>query len=326
MQVSFDVQSSYTSITCDVFSSKDKVCSFLQKRKCAALTEVAASFFQCAFTIYASTSGYLTMQLSDRQCSHAQASSTSSPHAKAKPRSSGAGIREVWSESAPISFKKASSPDIPEPPHKKGSGQAHIPAQALHSPLRRKHPADSSRHQSSEASPATSPDDFQTANAPGLRAPEENGDSSHPHRSENGWHNKADSTTTPQRPSRSLLNEEALDLASKKILERLVLEDSAHTSQEAGPRGKDLTSQLKLGRLLGGRGKIEAALKLSHQLDLQYPTNPDVLCLRGDCFASLNSRAQVRYLMCNATCLLSVASASPKCCCLKQSSVVKSFI
>lgn len=107
------------------------------------------------------------------------------------------------------------------------------------------------------------------------------------------------------------LNGEAWDAASRRILERLALEDHAHAAADAGHKGKDLASQLKLGRLLGSRGKVEAALKLSHQLDLQHPGNPDVLCLRGDCFAALNSRAQVRIFAHAQSQRLLLASSCP---------------
>lgn len=206
-----------------------------------------------------------------------------------------------WPVSEQISFKKASSPDIPEPPHKKGSAQtqAQKPPKLSDGQLRRKQP-DAARNQGESLSldnepvtlttPSSSPKEL-WAGSPMLSSPIEGG--------KRGAHHAAgeveDKEVEGGAPKgTSILNRESLDLAGRRILERLVLEDS-NTASGSGPV-KDLAAQLKLAQLLGNRGKPQAALHIAEQLELQHPNNPDVLCLHGKCFLALSNRAQASSL------------------------------
>jgi len=66
--------------------------------------------------------------------------------------------------------------------------------------------------------------------------------------------------------------------------------------RRGGGEGQDaqLAASLKLARLLGGRGNPEAALEIAEKLKVRHAGDPDVICLRGQCFAALDGRrAQV---------------------------------
>lgn len=70
---------------------------------------------------------------------------------------------------------------------------------------------------------------------------------------------------------------------------------SKYQGREKG-QDMELQAQLRLAGLLGSRGKLEAALRIAEQLYERHHQDPDVLCLRGQCFAALNRRPQVHLL------------------------------
>ena len=220
------------------------------------------------------------MQLSDRQSSHAQASSTASGH--------------VVSE--PVRFKKACSPDIPEPPHKKGSGQRSSGDCTLKQPehqLRRKVPENVGKR-----SPTTSP------RAPAVKPYERTMQSSAKTDSISlGTPIEKDQiSASPPSPARSSLPDLQTNghkASGKASLFSMHLSSYRTPSSVSGHdygKNKELASQLKLARLLGSRGNMEGAQGMADKLYTAHPSDPDVLCLRGQCFAALNKRAQA----CNA--------------------------
>lgn len=216
---------------------------------------------------------HLQMQLSDRQSSHAQASSTAMRHAS----------------SEPVGFRKACSPDIPEPPHKKGSGQGSSLESAQKQPahqLRRKLPENLGRR-SPSASPR--PHNVEESKDIGQNASALN---------EANYEEKQMSKSLPQlSPIRkpdfrtnggkmpSATSMFAMNDTSKRL--------SSSSTGDHESRDKELARQLKLARLLGNRGNTGAAQAIAEELYANHYSNPDVLCLRGQCFAAGKSRAQV---------------------------------
>ena len=216
------------------------------------------------------------MQLSDRQSSNAQASSTAA-HVTTQP----------------ISFKKACSPDIPEPPHKKGSGQSssfEAQKQSEHQ-LRRKLPEGLVRK-----SPTASP---RAATADTIaKALVDPSTAANGHRINTDQGDGSDSPSPVAAGSDS--EQESLPKTSSAALEYGSVfamcgshRGRRHALPQKGTQDPELTSQLSLAKLLGGRGNFEAAHQIAEMLYAGHPFDVDVLCLRGQCFAALNKRAQV---------------------------------
>lgn len=212
------------------------------------------------------------MQLSDRQSSHAQASSTTTA-------------------SKPVSFQKAYSPDIPEPPHKKGSGQGSSFEGHQHSEpqLRRKLPEGLGR-KTPVSSPASGSSEIQQTDANGSLGDSEllNGNKSPSPLSSSS---EADSDGPPKQKVPHRGSGSAFGMSW-----RYREQESNGNGSEQDP---ELRSQLHLARLLGNRGKYEGALCLAEKLYERNSQDPDVLCLRGQCYTALNKRPQVHSLCCN---------------------------
>ena len=226
----------------------------------------------------------MQMQLTDRQSSHAHASSSASPWASR-------GSQPVVSIAHPgkPSFQKASSPDIPEPPHKKGSGQGGLlEGPQKETQLRRKQADSNGSPLQSDAIPQVSP-----AGSP--VGPPKKGSSplppGPPLPASAAKAAKPDSTANGFRHPAATQNNGYLNghLGSDALAE---LGTDASCLAES-PRDAEQSTQLKLARLLGTRGRPEAALKIADHLVLQHPDDADVLCLRGTCFDALGNRAQV---------------------------------
>ena len=216
----------------------------------------------------------MQMQLSDRQSSHAQASSNS-----------------VRSSTRPVTFKKAYSPDIPEPPHKKGSGQSsslEVQKQPVHQ-LRRKLPEGSVRN----PKPYNSISVLGSAGLAG--GPEANGSHTTNGTSQDEDHSGREDSPSP--PSVSSDSEADEPNPGRTLASSSVFGMNGHrqSKQIAQKRTQDTetSSQLHLARLLGNRGNVEGAHRLAEQLHEADHTDPDILCLRGQCFAALDKRAQV---------------------------------
>ena len=229
-------------------------------------------------------SAAMQMQLTDRQSSHAHASSSATPWPSR-------GSLSIAHPGKP-SFQKASSPDIPEPPHKKGSGQGGLleGPQQKEMQLRRKQADSNGSPLQSEVVPQASP-----VNSP--TGPPKNGSSplppGHPLPASTAKAANTDSLPNGFQHSAATQTNGYLNghLGSDALAE---LGTDASCLAES-PRDADArqSTQLKLARLLGTRGRPAAALKIANQLVLQHPDDADVLCLRGTCFDALGNRAQV---------------------------------
>ena len=217
----------------------------------------------------------MQMQLSDRQSSNAQASSTA--------------VRTI---TQPVSFRKACSPDIPEPPHKKGSGQSssyEAHKQSEHQ-LRRKLPEGLVRKSPTASPKAATADTFAKALAEPLTiANGHRTDTDQVERNESSSPSAAKTDSEQGSPSKR--SAAALEYGSV-----FAMYGSHKSRRHALPqRNQDpeLTSQLNFAKLLGGRGNFEAAHQIAEKLYTGHPFDADVLCLRGQCLAALNKRPQV---------------------------------
>lgn len=214
------------------------------------------------------------MQLNDRQSSHAQASSTASQ-----------------TTTRPVSFRKACSPDIPEPPHKKGSGQSssfeahkqpeHQLRRKLPEGLVRKSPTASPKAATAEISMKALKDSLTNGHSTAGEAEERNETPSP----------KAEGSESEQG---SPVRKESSASEYKNVF---AMYGSHRGRKEAAPQKRsqdtELTNQLNLAKLLGGRGNFEAAQQIAEKLYALHPFDADVLCLRGQCYAALSKRAQV---------------------------------
>ena len=220
------------------------------------------------------------MQLSDRQSSHAQASSTAGRVA-----------------TQPVSFRKACSPDIPEPPHKKGSGQGssfeahkqseHQLRRKVPDGLVRKSPAASPRAATADTEATAVEDPLTTAN--GHKANSDAGE-----RTESPSPLSASSDSEAASPPRKDVQRQEYGSVFAMYGGRRGRKDIATAKRS---QDSELTSQLNLAKLLGGRGNFEAAQHIAERLYTLSPFDPDVLCLRAQCFAALGKRAQVQLLI-----------------------------
>lgn len=222
----------------------------------------------------------LQMQLSDRQSSNSQASSTAPS-----------------TVTQPVPFRKACSPDIPEPPHKKGSGQSssfEAHKQSEHQ-LRRKLPEGLIR-KSPTASPKAATADMvvETRQEPSLQMNGHSFDTEQRDRLESPSpapnSSDSDQESSPKTGSAGLEYRSVFAMYGSH-------KGSKHALPHKRSQDPELTSQLSLAKLLGGRGNFEAAHQIAEKLYTVHPFNADVLCLRGQCFAALSKRAQVCVFM-----------------------------